>query len=128
MSEELIGKEILGQFRVLEQIGRGGMGEVYKAEQPSMDRMVAIKILHKKLTSRKDIASRFRREARAMSRLRMSPGAGMEKAWRKEAELPPESKGVITCTELCVYSIIAWESSRRAVPPLKKRILGPSAG
>lgn len=69
MSGELIGKEILGQFRIVEKIGRGGMGEVYKAEQPAMDRVVAIKILHQKLAGRQDIVSRFRREARAMSRL-----------------------------------------------------------
>ncbi len=69
MSDDLIGKEILGQFRILERIGKGGMGEVFKAEQPAMDRMVAIKILHEKLASRQDLLSRFRREARAMSRL-----------------------------------------------------------
>jgi serine/threonine-protein kinase len=69
MQEDLIGKEVLGQFRILEVIGRGGMGEVYKAEQPAMDRLVAIKILHEKLASRADLVSRFRREARAMSRL-----------------------------------------------------------
>ncbi|MBN2802748.1 MAG: serine/threonine protein kinase [Deltaproteobacteria bacterium] len=69
MPEDLIGKEILGQFRIIERIGRGGMGEVYKAEQPAMDRVVAIKILHQKLAGRKDLLSRFRREARAMSRL-----------------------------------------------------------
>jgi serine/threonine-protein kinase len=45
------------------------MGSVYKAEQPSMNRMVAIKILHPKLTNRQDLASRFRREARAMAQL-----------------------------------------------------------
>jgi len=65
-----VGKEILaGQFKVLERIGAGGMGSVYKAHQPSMDRLVAVKILHSKFTSRKDLASRFRREARAMSHL-----------------------------------------------------------
>ncbi|MBN2717539.1 MAG: serine/threonine protein kinase [Deltaproteobacteria bacterium] len=69
MTDELIGKEILGQFRIVEKIGRGGMGAVYKAEQPAMDRVVAIKILHEKLAGRKDLVSRFRREARAMSRL-----------------------------------------------------------
>ncbi len=69
MNDDLIGKEILGQFRILERIGKGGMGEVFKAEQPAMDRMVAIKILHEKLASRQDLLSRFRREARAMSRL-----------------------------------------------------------
>lgn len=69
MAEDFIGKELLGQFKVIERIGRGGMGEVYKAEQPAMDRMVAIKILHAKLATRPDLVSRFRREARAMSRL-----------------------------------------------------------
>jgi serine/threonine-protein kinase len=45
------------------------MGSVYKAEQPDMNRMVAIKILHPRLAGRKDLTSRFRREARAMSQL-----------------------------------------------------------
>lgn len=69
MAEDIIGKELLDQFRVIERIGRGGMGEVFRAEQPAMDRMVAIKILHAKLARRPDLVSRFRREARAMSRL-----------------------------------------------------------
>jgi serine/threonine protein kinase len=69
MENNLIGKELLGQFRIIERIGRGGMGEVYKAEQPAMDRLVAIKILHSRLAARPDLISRFRREARAMSRL-----------------------------------------------------------
>ncbi len=64
-----IGKEIAGQFRVLQRIGSGGMGAVYKAEQPEMNRFVAIKILHPKYVSRPDLVSRFRREARAMSHL-----------------------------------------------------------
>jgi tRNA A-37 threonylcarbamoyl transferase component Bud32 len=58
-----------GQYQILQKIGAGGMGTVYKASQPSMNRMVAVKILHPKLTTRKDLASRFRREARAMSHL-----------------------------------------------------------
>ena len=65
-SDPFIGRQILdGQFRILERIGTGGMGSVYKAEQAAMSRMVAIKILHPKLASRKDLVSRFRREARA---------------------------------------------------------------
>src|SRR6188768_4079509 len=68
--DPFIGRELLGgQFRVLEKIGTGGMGSVYKAEQPAMNRMVAIKILHPKLAGRKDLTARFRREARAMSQL-----------------------------------------------------------
>ncbi|MGF1468112.1 MAG: serine/threonine protein kinase [Sandaracinaceae bacterium] len=69
MSEAYLGREIAGQFRVLEKIGSGGMGAVYKAEQPEMRRYVAIKILHSKFLSRQDLVTRFKREARAMSHL-----------------------------------------------------------
>ena len=64
-----IGQDIAGQFRIIERIGSGGMGAVYKAEQPDMNRFVAIKILHPKYVSRPDLVARFRREARAMSHL-----------------------------------------------------------
>jgi eukaryotic-like serine/threonine-protein kinase len=65
-----INRAILGgQFLIEQKIGSGGMGAVYRAAQPAMNRLVAVKILHPKLTNRKDLASRFRREARAMSHL-----------------------------------------------------------
>jgi serine/threonine protein kinase len=68
--DPFIGREILdGQFKILQKIGSGGMGSVYKASQPAMNRMVGVKILHPKLNNRKDLVSRFRREARAMSHL-----------------------------------------------------------
>src|SRR5579864_5464769 len=68
--DPFIGRDILkGSFQILQKIGSGGMGAVYKALQPEMNRMVAVKILHPKLSNRTDLASRFRREARAMSQL-----------------------------------------------------------
>src|ERR1700735_1696824 len=68
--DPFIGRDILdGQFQILQKVVSGGMGAVYKALQPSMNRMVGIKILHPKLANRKDLVSRFRREARAMSQL-----------------------------------------------------------
>ena len=68
--DPFIGRDILnGQFQILQKIGSGGMGAVYKALQPDMNRMVGVKILHPKLAGRKDLVSRFRREARAMSQL-----------------------------------------------------------
>lgn len=67
--DQYIGTEIAGQFRIVSRIGSGGMGAVYKAEQPDMNRFVAIKILHPKYVSRPDLVARFRREARAMSHL-----------------------------------------------------------
>jgi serine/threonine-protein kinase len=68
--DPFIGRDILdGQFQILQKIGTGGMGSVYRASQAAMNREVAIKILHPKLAGRKDLTSRFRREARAMSQL-----------------------------------------------------------
>jgi serine/threonine-protein kinase len=69
VSDQYLGKEVAGQFRIVEKIGKGGMGAVYKAEQPDMNRYVAIKILHSRYLTRSDLVSRFRREARAMSQL-----------------------------------------------------------
>lgn len=69
-ADPFLGRELVnGEYRVVQKIGTGGMGSVYKAEQPEMSRLVAIKILHPKLTNRQDLASRFRREARAMAQL-----------------------------------------------------------
>ena len=68
--DPFIGREILnGEFRILEKIGTGGMGSVYRANQTAMNWLVAVKILHPKLTNRRDLVSRFRREAKAMSHL-----------------------------------------------------------
>lgn len=65
-----VGRTVLdGKFRIVQRIGAGGMGSVYRAEEPAMGREVAIKILHPKLKGRSDLVSRFRREARAMSQL-----------------------------------------------------------
>ena len=68
--DPFIGRDILdGTFQILQRIGSGGMGAVYKALQRDMNRMVAVKILHPKLANRTDLVARFRREARAMSQL-----------------------------------------------------------
>ena len=69
MADKYVGMEVAGQFRITKRIGSGGMGAVYQAEQPDMNRFVALKILHPRYLSRSDLVSRFRREARAMSQL-----------------------------------------------------------
>ncbi|HET9452492.1 MAG TPA: serine/threonine-protein kinase, partial [Aggregicoccus sp.] len=56
-----------GRFRVLRPLGAGGMGEVYLAEQVSLGRRVAIKVLHRDLHVQPGMAERFRREARLLS-------------------------------------------------------------
>ncbi len=65
-----IGREIEGgKYRIVQKIGSGGMGAVYKALQPKIGRPVAIKILHSKLIGRRDLVSRFSREAKALAHL-----------------------------------------------------------
>ena len=59
----------LGPYRIAEQIGRGGMGEVYLATDTRLDRMVAIKVLPGQLASDPQRRERFEREAKAVSRL-----------------------------------------------------------
>ncbi len=57
------------EYHIVQKIGSGGMGSVYRAADAATGATVALKILHPRLTSRKDLSSRFRREAQAMSRL-----------------------------------------------------------
>ncbi|MBN2392522.1 MAG: protein kinase [Anaerolineae bacterium] len=63
-----IGKT-LGNYRLIEQIGQGGMATVFKAYQPSMDRYVAVKILPSHFTQDATFVARFTQEARVLARL-----------------------------------------------------------
>jgi serine/threonine protein kinase len=57
------------QLEILELVGRGGMGAVYKARQRGLDRLVALKILPRGAAKDPSFAERFAREARALARL-----------------------------------------------------------
>src|SRR4051794_19220833 len=59
----------LGPYEILSQLGAGGMGEVYRAKDTRLDRIVAIKVLLAQVTDRADLRQRFEREARAVSSL-----------------------------------------------------------
>lgn len=59
----------IGDFELKKRLGKGGMGEVFLARQASLDRLVAIKTLSKKLAKQEDFVARFLREARSMAKL-----------------------------------------------------------
>ena len=61
--------ETVGQYRIIRLIGRGGMGEVYEAEQDDPRRRVALKVVQSGLFGREH-RSRFRHEAQVLGRLR----------------------------------------------------------
>ena len=61
--------ENVGPYRILEQLGQGGMATVYKAYHAALDRYVAIKVLHPAFTQDPNFLSRFQREARVVAKL-----------------------------------------------------------
>src|SRR5579872_5847325 len=65
----LPGRVIAGNFRIDGLIGSGAMGNVYKAEQLSLGKQVAIKVLHPHLMGDDKLVGRFKREAKSASRL-----------------------------------------------------------
>ncbi len=66
---------IAGRFRIECEIGRGGMGTVYRASHLGLERTVAIKVLKKEVSADPEVAERFMREARTMARLRHTRAA-----------------------------------------------------
>ncbi|MCK4298591.1 MAG: hypothetical protein KAX80_03610, partial [Planctomycetes bacterium] len=63
------GRRRLGDFEIVREIGRGGMGVVYEAVQLSLNRLVALKVLPPGTTPEQRDIERFQREARAAASL-----------------------------------------------------------
>jgi serine/threonine protein kinase len=59
----------VGPYRILEQLGQGGMATVFKAYHPALDRYVAIKVLHQAFLEDPSFTARFSREARVVAKL-----------------------------------------------------------
>jgi serine/threonine protein kinase len=70
MIENSLVGQTLGKYKVTEHLGRGGMAEVYKGYREDLDRTVAIKLMHSFLVAEQDFLFRFKREARAMAKMR----------------------------------------------------------
>ena len=63
------GRLIAGRYQIEEELGRGGMAVVYRAFDRSLERHVAVKVLHRELADDQDLVARFRAEAKAAARL-----------------------------------------------------------
>ncbi|TEU15287.1 MAG: serine/threonine-protein kinase [Anaerolineales bacterium] len=61
--------ENVGPYRIIEQLGQGGMATVFKAYHPALDRYVAIKVLHPAFKEDPNFLARFQREARIVAKL-----------------------------------------------------------
>ena len=68
--DPFIGRTIDERYQILSRIGEGGMGVVYKAKQLSIDRVIAIKMLNRRMATDPTWVQRFNMEAKACSRLR----------------------------------------------------------
>ncbi|MBS0486756.1 MAG: serine/threonine protein kinase, partial [Proteobacteria bacterium] len=60
-------KTAFGQYQLVSELGRGGMGVVFKARDAALDRFVAIKVLSDALAHDPRVVERFQREARAVA-------------------------------------------------------------
>src|SRR5436190_3114513 len=81
----MIGKTV-GKYRIVERLGRGGMGTVYKAIDETLDREVAIKVLNADLGD-SDLLKRFRAEAVTLARLNHPGIATLYELYRDDTEL-----------------------------------------
>jgi tRNA A-37 threonylcarbamoyl transferase component Bud32 len=68
-ADPLVGTTLAERYLIVEQLGSGGMGAVYRAEHVHMKKSVAVKILHRHMTTNQEVVARFEREAVAAGRI-----------------------------------------------------------
>ena len=69
MTDESLAGRRFGAYEILEELGSGGMGKVYRARNVSLERIVALKTLTPLLADRPEYVHRFQKEARSAARL-----------------------------------------------------------
>jgi eukaryotic-like serine/threonine-protein kinase len=68
-SSSMIGTVLSGRYRLEAKLGSGGMSTVYLARDETLDRAVAVKVMHREMSEQEDQLQRFRQEARAVAKL-----------------------------------------------------------
>ena len=69
LASSLIGTVLSGRYRLESKLGSGGMSTVYLARDETLERWVAVKVMHREISDQPDQIERFRREARAVAQL-----------------------------------------------------------
>jgi serine/threonine-protein kinase len=69
METRLVGQTLAGRYDLIELLGEGGMGVVYRARDRELDELVALKVIHAELASAPDIVARFRHEVKLARRV-----------------------------------------------------------
>lgn len=122
MSEALIGRT-LGKYQVLEKLGQGGMGMVFKALQPSLNRTVAIKVLPAQLAMDPEFVQRFRQEAQVIASLQHEAIVHVYDI--DEAVLPSGERIYFIVMELVEgQTLRQWVGRGRALPPHEVQRIG----
>jgi serine/threonine-protein kinase len=68
-SARMIGTVLSGRYRLDAKLGSGGMSTVYLAVDETLDRPVAVKVMHREMSEEADQLERFRQEARAVAKI-----------------------------------------------------------
>ncbi|MGE0479208.1 MAG: tetratricopeptide repeat protein [Phycisphaerae bacterium] len=106
---------VLDNFEVLREIGRGGMGVVYEAEQRRPPRRVALKLIHASGAGHAQVERLFQREARALARLRHPHIAAIYEAGRTA-----DGRSYFAMELVAGVALGAWLERER--PPMRRRL------
>ena len=109
--DPLLGARIGRRYRVLERIGRGGMGTVYRAEHVLLRAQVAIKVLHTHLADDAELMQRFVREARAAA---ASCSAHVVRVW--DLDQLDDDRWYFVMEYLDGVDLAAWVATRGPLP------------
>ena len=113
----------LGDYRILREIGRGGMGVVYEAEQVSLGRQVALKVLPSQVAEDRQALERFRREAKLVARLHLTNILPVCEVGQEDVSLsmPCSSSRVRASTPSSRSRVRSWTGPARGPGPKRCR-------
>ena len=119
----MIGREIEG-FQIIEKLGEGGMGEVYRATDTSLGRVVALKLLHTELTKEPQLTERFLSEARTQAQLNHPNLATLYRLFQFEGSYCMVMEYVDGETFAQMIRRVGPIAQERAIPLFKQALAG----